>query len=139
MVNLLPRISPNRINEVLESIDGYKFITSSLKELDLSKKLELSRKRIYVVHTDSDEIIHITLSIDADNIYKNTKLFYIEYPEISCKPLFFRKTNSFALLGQEYFDGKPIDYCFDNGILNEDNVVKILKHINMVFDAKLKS
>ena len=100
-----------------------------LHELDISANKELCRRRFYKLRLNNEKCIHLTLGKDLDKIYNLSVEIHKVLPNLSCRPLFFEDSEDFTLFGQEYFDGDPIDKCFEEDRLSENDVTTILTTI----------
>ena len=68
---------------------------------------------------------------------KKLNLLTPYFSDISCKPIFFETIESYQLFAQDFFEGKPIHELFDKGILNHEDIDKILDRITDKFNDKI--
>ena len=129
-------LTKERIFELLRNQIKSKEI-ASITELEQSAQLVRSTKRFYKLDLNTGSAIHLTITNQCSRTFEKTKAFNSLFPDISCKPIFFETIESYQLFAQEFFEGNPIHELLDKGILNHQDVDKILNEINDKFNDKI--
>jgi glycosyltransferase involved in cell wall biosynthesis len=131
----IPKISLDKVYNLLP-IDYREHTKSAdIKEFDDTSKKELVRKRFYKLKLGESEKIHLTLGKDLKFVFDKTKSFYKECPKYACKPLFISTGQELDLLGQEFFEGTPIDEKYASNEISDEDVAKIVTKIQKTFSS----
>jgi GT2 family glycosyltransferase len=135
MPKLLPKIPPEDILNLLPaSVDKSK-INGDLLELDASAALPQARKRFYRIRLNGSPDLHLSCGEGLKDTYERSKAFNAALPQYTCKPVFFVEEGERHLIGQEFFDGTPIDESFESSGTTEEEVTNILKTIASTFTS----
>ena len=57
-------------------------------------------------------------------------------PEYICKPVFHSINKKYELFGQDYFDGVPIDACYEDNKISINDVNKVITKIKKLGELK---
>ena len=113
MPKSLLKIPPEDILNLLpDSVDKSK-IKGDLIELDASASLPKARKRFYRIRLNGSPDLHLSCGEGLKDTYERSKAFNAALPQYTCKPVFFVEEGERHLIGQEFFDGTPIDESFE--------------------------
>jgi len=133
MPKSLLKIPPEDILNLLpDSVDKSK-IKGDLIELDASASLPKARKRFYRIRLNGSPVLHLSYGEGLKDTYERSKAFHAALPQYTCKPVFFVEEGERHLIGQEFFDGTPIDESFESSGTTEEEVTNILKTIASTF------
>jgi GT2 family glycosyltransferase len=127
--NLIKKIPVEEIYNLIpnEITAGYsKYV---IEELEPSCSEEVYRKRSYrLSNYDGDDML-LTYGYNLQGTFEKSKLFHKALPFLSCQPRFIINGNDFDLVGQEFFDGKPLDLMFAESKISEKQVEHIIDDI----------
>ena len=118
-----------RVSELLKNQFGSRKIESIL-ELEPSVQLVKTIKRFYKIEMKSKESLHLTITRQQTNLFEKAKILNSLFPKITCKPIFHEVVDGFQLFGQEFFEGRPIHESLEKGLLNQNDVEKILSNLD---------
>ena len=109
-------------------------IPRSISEISNISEIEnlntnLIRKIFYKIELKNGQILHLTYGKKLAKTYELSVIINQLMPAITCKPIFIVNKGEYQLFGQEFFDGKPIDICLDNGIISIDRSSSIIRQI----------
>ena len=131
----IPKISLDKVYNLLPI--NYREHTKpvDIKEFNDTSKKELVRKRFYKLKLGESEKIHLTLGKDLKFVFDKTKSFYEKCPKYTCTPLFISTDQGLDLLGQEFFEGTPIDEKYASNEISDEDVAKIVTKIQKTFSS----
>ena len=109
-------------------------IPRSISEISNISEIEnlntnLKRKIFYKIELKNGQILHLTYGKKLAKTYELSVIINQLMPAITCKPIFIVNKGEYQLFGQEFFDGKPIDICLDNGIISIDQSSSVIRQI----------
>ena len=107
----------------------------SLEELTNNSFNSKTRKRFYRLIIDGKTDLHLSCGFDLKETYERAKAFHAKLPELTCKPVFLSEKKHFDLLGQEFFEGKPIDESLSSGRMSEHEVTEVLEEIRIALES----
>ena len=87
---------------------------------------QFKRKRFFKIKLNDSSTIHLTIGKNLSDVFEKTKLIYDLIPKQSCKPLFLIDGKEFDIMGQEFFEGLPIDEKYESGDISEDIISGII-------------
>jgi len=131
----IPKISIDKVYNLLPIDYREHTKPADIKEFDDTSKKELVKKRFYKLKLGESEIIHLTLGKALKFVFDKTNSFYEECPEYACKPLFISTDQVLDLLGQEFFEGTPIDEKYASNKISDEDVSKIISKIQKTFSS----
>ena len=131
----IPKISIDKVYNLLPIDYREHTKPADINEFDDASNKELVRKRFYKLKLGESEIVHLTLGKDLKNVFNKTKSFYEECPEYACKPLLISTDQGLDLLGQEFFEGTPIDEKYASNKISDEDVSKIISKIQKTFSS----
>ena len=133
MPKLIPKTHPEDILKLLPDLVDKSKIKGDLIELDASAALPQARKRFYRIRLNGSPDLHLSYGEGLKDTYERSKAFNAALPQYTCKPVFLVEDSERDLIGQEFFDGTPIDESFESGGTTEEEVTNILKTIASTF------
>ena len=131
----IPKISLDEVYNLLPIDYREHTRPADINEFGDASNKELVRKRFYKLKLGESEIVHLTLGKDLKNVFNKTKSFYEECPEYACKPLLISTDQGLDLLGQEFFEGIPIDEKYASNKISDGDVSKIISKIQKTFSS----
>ena len=129
-------LTQERIFELLRNQIQSKEI-ASITELEQSAQLVRTAKRFYKLILNTGTAIHLTITNQPSRTFEKAKAFNSLFPDISCKPIFSETIEPYQLFAQDFFEGNPIHELLDKGILNHEDVDKILVNITDKFNDEI--
>ena len=136
----MPRLPKNLIENSIALINGgLKSNFEAKNFIEIHNESSKKDKVYFKIQNEKSQKFHITYQKSTLNLYEKSKLFYEKYKNISIRPIYFDSIANWSFFVQEYFDGRPIDKLYDEGLISEDDVNTIIKEIHCEFDSKLES
>ena len=129
---MFKRIKNIDLNDVYKCIPEEYKVNSELEDLtEITEKgkEKAKRKLFYKFKLGENECIHLTLGHNLLEVFKKSKVAYNLMPNYVCKPIFYSIHEKFELFGQEFFNGMPIDICYERSTINNDDVNKLITKI----------
>ena len=127
---LIPKISPDKVLEIIPEEFCANCSSSDIEELGASSPNKFCRKRIYKLKRSSGPNLLLVLGKKMQHVYDNSQFIYEKIKKITCRPIFIINTNNnYNLFAQEYFEGKPLDQLLDESIIGEREVELIIKDV----------
>jgi len=81
-------------------------------------------KTSFRVMAGNRSVCHLTIGRNLTQLWERTQAFTSACPEITCRPLFFRRLGEWDYLGIEFFDGQNLDRLLLEKKLAPEEVLK---------------
>jgi glycosyltransferase involved in cell wall biosynthesis len=133
MLELIPKVSLEKIYSLLPAKEKSQSKISDLIELEITKNEQFIRKRFFKLKSNQHKNIHLTYGKNLKEIYNKSKIIHKLIPNLTCKPLFLNSDGEKQLFGQEFFNGIPIDKALDLGKIYESEVAVIIDTLKTEF------
>ena len=104
-------------------------------ELPASVALPIARKRFFRLSTIHGPDVHLTCGPNLQDLHIRSSNAHGTLPDLTCKPLFFEQGKDFDLIGQEFFEGQPIDECLKAETASKLLVTTVLEKLAAALES----
>ena len=128
------------ISEIYESLpENIKELTDKKNLFEINEPNSTNRKIFYKLIKDNYSSYHLTIGRNLEDLYQRSKRFYKNFAKICCKPIAIAQLGIHQIFIQDFFEGKPLDKCYLDSTISENEIKLIIEEIASAFSRNEKN